>query len=112
MKCMNRPYELWMVDEAMTTQCCHKCEKVMDEVLKTDGLVDRGLKCCPECSRRENIVKLRNRDLNAAQNMWRIMECELAGQERPEYLVLKKMKKTRARKQNSSLNHINQFSPP
>jgi hypothetical protein len=100
MKCLNRPFEYRPVDEYMSTQCCHKCEKVMTEVLKADGSVDRGLKCCPECSRRENIIKLRNRDLNAAQNMWKIMECELAGMPRPKYL---ERKKTRARRQISSL---------
>lgn len=91
MKCLNKPYGFGLVDEYMTTQCCHKCEQVMTEVLKADGSVDRGLKCCPECHRRENILKLRNRDLNAAQNMWMIMVCELAGMPHPKCLERKKI---------------------
>lgn len=74
------------LDEYLSTACCYKCEHRLVDVHRQDGSVDRGLKRCLECSRRENTVKTRNRDLNAALNLWKVADCIMQGLERPEYL--------------------------
>lgn len=81
-----RAFEFMEVDEHLSTQCCHKCETRMSDVIQ-NGSVMRGLKHCSKCTERENVTKTRNRDLNAAQNMWKITQCILTGAKRPVYLT-------------------------
>lgn len=73
------------VDEFRTTQCCYKCACRMGDVFK-DGNVVRGLKSCPTCGQKDNSVKLRNRDLNAAKNIWECADALEANRDRPLHL--------------------------
>lgn len=74
------------VDEFRTTKCCHKCQHVLNDMYDKERNVLRGLKHCLECSKRENVYKTRNRDFNAAKNIWEITKNELENSERPTYL--------------------------
>ena len=56
--------------------------------------VDRDFRICEQCSQTEQTRKLRNRDFNAAINILKLLQCELRGENRPEYLCPEK----RARK--------------
>ena len=90
-KAMGYDFKYMQVDEFRTTMCCYKCEQRMKDVYDEQGnvvLLRLGLKKCVHCqdTEKNNSFKLRNRDLNAALNMWRITEAVLADEERPSYL--------------------------
>ena len=93
LKCLNVHYEYFEVDEHLSTRCCYKCGSRMHDVYDEAGKEVRELKRCSVCSERENTLKLRNRDANAAQNMWVITDHILRGLDRPDYL-----KRVRARR--------------
>ena len=91
-------------DEFRSTMCCHRCHKVMEKVFDQEGQEDRGVRLCinPACARECSTLahhvngrklkipyesfKLRNRDLNAAINIWKCADREMRGLERPEAL--------------------------
>lgn len=52
--------------------------------------VDRDFRICEQCSHAEQTRKLRNRDFNAAINILKLLQCELRGEKRPEYLCPEK----------------------
>lgn len=97
MRCLKLRFVYMEVDEYLTTRCCHKCGTRMNDVYDAAGVEVRGLKCCPECSRRESTIKTRNRDANAAKNMWMITDNLIRGLERPSYL--KRVKASRQQRQ-------------
>ena len=80
------------VDEFRTTRMCYKCGSRMNDVFDAAGVEVRGLKCCPVCSEREHTRKLRNRDANAAQNIWLIADHIYRDLDRPAHLT--RVKKT------------------
>jgi len=58
--------------------------------------IDRDFRVCEHCSQDEQTRKIRNRDLNAAINILKLLECELRGEERPMYLCPDPTKRKRA----------------
>ena len=77
-------YKITSIDEHRTTKCCHKCGSVMQDH-RENGTVVRGLKRCTVCADNGSF-KLRNRDGNAAQNIWKIAYETEHGRERPDFL--------------------------
>ncbi len=62
-----------------------------ERVLGDDGVVVRGLRLCVVLKHDiEHAHRLLNRDVNAARNIWLILNAMLHGQQRPEHLVMKK----------------------
>ena len=78
-------FKIAMIDEFRTTVCCHACGSRMKDHYDEEGKVVRGLKRCTKCAT-ETSFKLRNRDGNAARNIWRIGHNAEHGLERPEHL--------------------------
>ena len=66
-----------------------------DDELLSRKKIDRDFRICESCHSCEQPWKLRNRDFNAAINILILLETELEGKERPEYLRTQKKKRTR-----------------
>ena len=65
-----------------------------DQELLSRKKKDRDFRICESCHSCEQPWKLRNRDFNAAINILILLETELEGKERPEYLRTQKKKRT------------------
>lgn len=79
-----------MTGEYLTTQMCHGCRCLTEEVKDADGHVDRNLRCCRgQCGQgHANNVMLRNRDRNAAINILIALVGWLSSDgRRPDYLT-------------------------
>jgi hypothetical protein len=81
------------IDEYNTTQCCHHCGNKQKDVFDSEGQVIRGLKKCMQCCTPETSFKTRNRDFNAAINIWKIALSILNNEDRPSYLCRPKKPK-------------------
>ena len=73
------------IAEDNTSKCCHRCESVMAPMI-INNKVNLRYRLCPSCGTNP-IGKRRNRDVNASKNMLKLLECQLRGLPRPEYLV-------------------------
>jgi len=86
--------------EDRTSKCCHGCHNVLDDILDENGYVIRDMKQCNHCKTEgsdelkrcshdgtQHAFKRRNRDWNAAKNLWEVLKAIVLGQDRPEYLV-------------------------
>ena len=67
--------------ETNTTKCCHRCHAVMETRMTAHGRECLRYRWCTNCA--ESNGKRRNRDVNAAKNILKLLELELAGQPRP-----------------------------
>ena len=73
------------IAEDNTSKCCHRCEAVMTPLI-INSKVNLRYRLCPNCGTNP-IGKRRNRDVNASKNMLKLLDCQLLGLPRPEYLV-------------------------
>ena len=78
--------------EDTNLKCCCLCKKELklnEQITGIDlqnlSLGTYNLKCCIDCNCK-NIIKIRNRDLNAAKNIWLIAYCRIHNLERPFHL--------------------------
>lgn len=86
-----RGYEVKLVDEFRTSKCCCKCDSVLEQkfhpqICKRPGkYFGKQIKChgLTRCTTCLNGVRLWNRDLNAALNIYRVAEQILSGLPRP-----------------------------
>lgn len=78
------PYRIVPIDEYKTSQCCHRCQKVMASLWdKETHRAIRGWKLCRHCGEDKANPKLRNRDVNAAINILHCLMAVIEGAERP-----------------------------
>ncbi|KAG2486241.1 hypothetical protein HYH03_015066 [Edaphochlamys debaryana] len=75
------------IDEYLTTKCCCRCgkETVAAPTKRPDGKGSLRYRLCVNCGA-GTAGKRRNRDVNAARNILLLLQAELRGLPRPEYL--------------------------
>jgi hypothetical protein len=86
LKSMRLKFRIQNINEYNTTQCCFKCHNKMNNHYDAEGKIFRGLKDCINCKEGKNPFKSRNRDLNAAKNIWLVCFNIINGLVRPDYL--------------------------
>jgi hypothetical protein len=74
------------INEYNTTQCCYKCDAKMNILLTKTGNDCLRYRLCTCCSTK-TYGKRRNRDVNAAKNMLRLLRLEMDGCPRPLHLT-------------------------
>ena len=84
---LSRRLGIVLIPEFNTTKCCHKCGKVMLKLTTAHGQECLRYRLCINCNN-ETIDKRRNRDVNAAKNILKLLQCFLNGLERPEALKI------------------------
>ena len=77
--------------EAYTTKMCSRCHEELDLVYEMDIAAKQPFKPCHDFRSCSNCLwkeepKLRNRDYNAAVNIWTVTVALLGGEERPSFL--------------------------
>ena len=72
------------ISEFGTTKGCCACSQVTTPKVKANGRTSTRLRLCTSCN--ETIVKLRDRDVQAARNILWLTQHEFFGCERPAYL--------------------------
>lgn len=80
-----RRLRIVLIPEFNTTKCCHCCGKVMQTLTTAHGSECLRYRLCINCNN-ETIDKRRNRDVNAAKNILKLLQCILRGLDRPEAL--------------------------
>lgn len=74
------------INEYNTTKCCYKCDSIMHTLVTEAGNDCLRYRLCTCCSTK-TYGKRRNRDVNAAKNMLRLLRLELDGCPRPLHLT-------------------------
>jgi hypothetical protein len=82
-----------------------------DETIKDDkGKVVRGLRLCVVKEHdKEHAHRLLNRDVNAARNIWMILDAVLFGRPRPKHLVIQRTAKKATL--DASHSDLSEFPP-
>jgi len=84
------------INEYKTTKCCYKCDSEMHILVNKAGNDCLRYRLCTGCSTK-TYGKRRNRDVNAAKNMLRLLRLEMDGCPRPLHLTYKPLEKHHAR---------------
>ena len=74
------------LDEFRSTCCCHRCGERMALLLTRGSHECRRYRVCLGCPSNKTVYKIRHRDVNAARNILKVLECHVAGAPRPEYM--------------------------
>lgn len=75
------------LDEYNTTKCCHCCGHVMDILTTCHEKDCLRYRLCMHCSHARTVYKRRNRDVNAARNILKVLQSKVMGMDRPSYLA-------------------------
>jgi hypothetical protein len=84
-------------DEWGTTKMCYGCEEELQKVYTAEGREDLSIRRCVAgcCRNNDNVPMVRDRDWNAACNIFLLFACMLRGLSRPGYLCRPPRKKAK-----------------